>query len=122
MKVKNGSNDLLTSGVIIPEIGKPIEIMLGDADNLTIVIYLIQDASKGNFIMESKVVSNTRLEVSLINFITKGIGGGGSKNLLKIGTVQNRVLYFSFNILSITPDIMPVFQYNFYLGEGVQNG
>jgi hypothetical protein len=121
MKVKSGNMDLLTSGVIIPETGKPIEIKLGDEDNLTTTIYLIQDPNKGNFKMEAKIISNNHLELSLINFITKGVGGGGGKNPIKLGTFQHRALYLSFIILSISSEIMPVFHFNFYLGEGVED-
>lgn len=122
MKVKVGPLDVFMSGTAIVEVGKPIEIFFGDADNLKFTFKLIEDPEKEKFKSAVRLISNKEIELDLINFISAGVGGGGSKYPVKIGTFQARSLYYSISVQSIGKNVQPIFTYTFYLGEAVNNG
>jgi len=122
MKVKIGPLDVFTSGSLLIEIGKPIEIFFGDVDNLKFIFRIVEDSEKEKFKSAVRLISNKEIELDLINFIPNGTGGGGTKYPVKIVTLQKRALYYSITLQSISKNIQPLFTYTFYLGEAVSNG
>jgi hypothetical protein len=123
MEIEIGSLNVLFSGTVLAEIGKPIKIDFGDADNLKLIFNLIVDPSKGKFNSDVRLYNERTIELDLINFVLpKETTGGGSMHPVKIGTFKNRALYYAFIVTSVGSGVLPLFHYTFYLGEEVKNG
>jgi hypothetical protein len=122
MSEKVGNFEVLTSNCLLVEIGKPIEISLGEADSLRFIFNIINDPGKETFSSEARLVNDKTIELDLFNFITSSISGGGTKYPVRVGHFQNKALYYSFYINSVGRGVQPLFTYTFYLGEEVANG
>ena len=122
MKEKIGNLEVLSSNSILVEVGKPIEIFFGDADALNFIFNIINDPGRTKFSSEVRLVNQKKIELDLFNFVSTDSGGGGTKHPVKVGTFQNKALYYSINIMSAGAGVQPLFTYTFYLGEEVVNG
>lgn len=120
-KVKIGTFEVLISYSIMIEIGKPIDISFGDVDQMNVIFNIINDPGKNSFSSEARLVNQTTIEIDLLNFVTTPPSGGGTKQPVKVGTFQNRLLYYSFSITSMGGGVQPIFNCTFYLGEEITN-
>ena len=122
MKERVGTFDILTSNCILVEVGKPIELFFDDTDNLRFIFNIINDPAKDKYSSEVRLINDKTIELDLYNFIATQVGGGGTKNPVRVGHFNNRALYYSFYINSVGGGVQPMFTYTFYLGEEVANG
>ncbi len=119
MNIKVGTLDVLNSGSFLIERGKSFEFDIPEPDKepLKLILFLTDDKSEKKFLMNPRLIDKTTLEINLVNFDEKGVGGGGLLSPTKIGTFQDRALYFAFFISTVNDKVMPLFNYSFYLGE-----
>jgi hypothetical protein len=129
MKIKVGTLDIIFSGSFLIERGKQFEFVIPDKDELPmrLIIFLIDDKNEKHFTIRPRLIDTQTLELSLVNFDHKQVGGGGTTHPLNIGTLHDRQLYVAFYLSVLTDTVMPLFYYTFYLGEHqlkkeVQNG
>src|SRR5688572_15036553 len=113
MTSKVGNYDVHSTGSILVEIGKPIEIFFGGENDLKFIMNLINDPGKANYTSTARLINPKTIEIDLFNFVNSGISQGGSKYPVKIGTLGNRALYYSFLVVSIGNGVQPVFTYTF---------
>ena len=124
MKIKVGALEVLHSGSVNIERGKSFEFHLEKQgeDPMIFRLFLTADPNEDNYKMKPELIDNNILEINLVNFDHEG-GGGGTTKPLRLGTFQNRALYFSFFLPGSMKGITPVFSYTFYSGENeTENG
>lgn len=122
VKEKIGPFDVLTANSLLAEVGKPIEISLGNApEALSFIFNMINDPNKDKYSSEARLIGEKKIELNLFNFIADNVGGGGTTHPVQVGHFQNRRLYYSFYVNSVGGGVQPLFSYTFYLGEEVKD-
>lgn len=118
--VKVGNYDLIESITVIDIDSEPISVNLnGEGSGLTFIFRFIKDEKKSNAEINYSIIDNNTAEVNIIN--ADGFMGGGNTNLISLGNLNNRKLYYNFRIFGLH-DSGNTIILNFYLGEEVTNG
>jgi hypothetical protein len=122
VKVKNGTLDLLTSGVFILKGSEQSSIFLKDDNEEISLILKFQNTEKDTDKINkvATVINNNTLEITFSNY--NNSLGNYTKDMWPIGTFKGRRLLLSYGIFGMTDGSLKKFDYSFYLGEEVQNG
>lgn len=118
--VKIGNYDLIESITVIDIDSEPISVNLnGEETGLTFIFRFIKDEKKSDPEINYSIIDNNTAEVKIIN--ADGFLGGGNTNLISLGNLNNRKLYYNFRIFGLHNSGNTIIL-NFYLGEEVTNG
>lgn len=123
IKIKNGSLDIASSGIILLDGTKTTTFTIKDnGQPLEIVISFKNDEANPNELKRSTkpIEGKNAFEIEFTNY--NSVLGSYTKAPWLIGTSFNRKLYLSYLISGITHSSMKKFEYTFYLGEGENNG
>ncbi len=119
MKIKSGNYEVFDAGTVISFELEPVTFYL--ADDLKIRLSFKDDIDKKEgHCMEFNPISNSELEIILINF-NNSLGTGNTVPL-QVGTLNNKLLYFNFRVFTLNVNTNKTIHYCWYLGEEVQNG
>jgi hypothetical protein len=116
MKIQVGNKDVLESGSVITFDHSPVTLYLNDS--ITVRIIFNEIDSKEQTINYSALTSNL-LEITCTNFHNSA--GVGPSDLVEIGFLHNRKLYFLFRTSSFRnkEDKSLTIHYTFYLGDKI---
>lgn len=123
IKIKNGSLDIASSGIILIDGTKPTTFTIKDNGNpMDIVITFKNDEANPKELKRSTkpIEGKNAFEIEFTNY--NSVLGSYTKEPWLIGTSFNRKLYISYLISGFTQSDMKKFEYSFYLGEGENNG
>lgn len=123
IKIKNGSLDIASSGIILIDGTKPTTFTIKDnGQPMEIVItFKNNDTNPKEIKRSTKLIEGKNaFEIEFTNY--NSILGSYSKEPWLIGISFNRKLYISYSIYGFTQSNMKKLEYSFYLGEGENNG
>lgn len=118
MRKTSGFFEIFDSGTIISFRNESIIFYL--TDDLKITLSFINDPSNQSQKMNPRPINNKEMILELTNF--NNSLGTGTTEPLKLGTLNNRVLYLNFVVYSLGINSQKTFNYTWYLGEEVKNG
>jgi len=122
IKIKIGELCVYESGFIYSFQNTPIDFHLKDEGPLLVVrLLFIDDASKGESVIEAKSASTNLIELKHINFKEK-IGGVCFEAPMRIGIFDNKELYLQLHIETTNNKNIRKVSYCWYLGKEVTNG
>jgi hypothetical protein len=124
VKVKNGNLDMILSGTLIVNSLETTFITLsgaaGEILNFSFIFETKNDQANAEPSTLNKIINDTLLEVTFVNFFNPF--GIHAREHIKVGSFENRELYFQYFISAYPGQNIKVFQYTFYLGEVVNHG
>ena len=115
-----GKYDLIESITVIDIDSEPISVTLdGEEKGLTFIFCFAKDEKEKGSRINYVTKNDNTAEVTLIN--VDGFLGGGNTELISLGTLKNRKLYYNFRVFGLQNSGNTIIL-NFYLGEEVNNG
>jgi hypothetical protein len=119
MKIKSGNYEVFNSGTVISFEHEPVTFNL--ADDLQIRLAFKDDIdNKEGHCIEFNPISNSELEIILINF--NNSLGTGNQVPLQVGTLNNKLLYLNFRVYTLNVNTNKTIHYCWYLGKEVVIG
>lgn len=112
LKQKSVGKDIIASGSVHTFDNKNLEL---DISGLRLIFNFLTD-SKGQR-MEHELIDEKSLQLNVFNF--DNFLGTGTIKPIKIGTIDNRHLYLSFIVHSISKESNKLVTYTFFLGGNV---
>jgi len=112
VKIKSSGKDVVSSGSCHTFDNKNLEIEIAGLR----FIFEFQNDSEGQRI-EKEPINNTCLKLKVYNFDNSL--GTGTTSPIPLGAVNNRRLYMSFLVHTLSKESSKLFTYTFFLGEGV---
>lgn len=109
ISLKSSNKDIFASGTVHTFSLDNLEIQLS---NLKFIISFINDGGGSRW--EINPVSNIEMTLRLFNI--KNTLGTSLSEPIKVGTYQNRELYFMFTVYAITNSSVKLFHYTFFWG------
>jgi hypothetical protein len=122
VELKNGTFDLLTSGLVVVNGDYPTTLVLKvDNEQVTLIIKFVNDEKDTKKTTKvAKVLNATTVEITFTNY--NNFTGNYTKELWRIASIKNRGLYWGYTIYGFSEGNTKKVDYSFYLGEGVNNG
>jgi len=123
VKIKNGIYDLTASGMVILDSSVQTVITIKDEGQpFDMIIQFKNDESNPKETKrETKLIpGKNAFEINFTNY--NSVLGSFTKEFWFIGTSNQRKLYFTYLISSLTDSKLKRLEYSFYLGEEVKNG
>lgn len=119
--ITSGNLEVLHSGSIIQIKDEPINITLtGKTETpLNFVFIFKDDKNDKETVTNYNLIDEFTLEITFINFNSSL--GTGNTDLIDLGSIDNRKLFFNYRIYSIK-NLGKTLHYSFYIGEEVKNG
>ncbi|PKA14338.1 DUF6864 domain-containing function [Leptospira haakeii] len=116
MKITFGEYELVHSGVLIEIKDNPIKIVLPDEieGDYSFLINFESNSEIKEPKTNIKRIDRFTLKIDFINFTN--FQGGGNTNLIELGTLKNRPLYFNYRIFDL-PTAGKSILFNFYIRE-----
>lgn len=120
MKIKSGIYDVIYSGTVIGVTGEPFEFQFPEKhSSLKLILYFKDDEKVKDSKMEFGFPEEKTMTITLFNAKTNL--GIGNVELLHLGHLEDRKLYFNFRAYSVD-ELSKSIHYTFYLGEEAENG
>lgn len=111
--VKIGVLDLLTSGSVLTHDNSPVEFKIGNL-SFELMFYEDKSISTNKIEFDTPATKINTLIIKITNF--NNILGTMNKFPLQVGTLANRLLYFSFIVYNIENNNR-VIHYSWFLGQ-----
>jgi hypothetical protein len=119
MKIKAGENEVIYSGTVVSILNEPIVFDFPkEHASLRFIMNFVDDRSDGKSQAKFNAIDAKTMEILFVNF-ARDLGTGNT-NLLHIGHINGRKLYFNYRIYSIK-SISNTLHYTFYLGKEEKN-
>lgn len=111
--VKIGVLDFLTSGTVLTHDNSPVEFKIGNL-SFELMFYEDKSISTNKIEFDTPATKTNTLIIKITNF--NNVIGTMNKSLLQVGTLANRLLYFSFIVYTIENNNR-VIHYSWFLGQ-----
>ena len=108
-----GVLDLLTSGSVLTHDNSPVEFKIGNL-SFELMFYEDKSISTNKIEFDTPATKTNKLIIKITNF--NNVIGTMNKSLLQVGTLANRLLYFSFIVYNIENNNR-VIHYSWFLGQ-----
>lgn len=119
MKITLGDYEVVFSGTVITILNEPLIFHFPKPlAPLRLVATFILDETRSGSFTEYNLIDTDKLEVHFVNF-GKDLGSGNTE-LIKLGSFQNKQLYFNYRVYAIS-GISNTLHYTFYSREGGNN-
>ncbi|MFZ4672524.1 MAG: DUF6864 domain-containing function [Flavobacterium sp.] len=120
MKITSGEYELLYSGTVIGINDEDISFEFPpEKASLKTIISFKTNTSEKNSSINFELIDNKTLKIILIN--AESSLGTGNTNVLDIGNIDDKTLFFNYRIYSIK-NISKTIHYTFYLRKEEKNG
>jgi hypothetical protein len=115
VSVKIGMLDLLASGSVLVHDTSPVEFKIGNL-SFELMFYEDKSISTNKIEFENPATKTNTLFIKTTNF--NNILGTMNTSPLQVGTLSNRILYFSFIVYTIENNNR-VIHYSWFLGQTI---
>lgn len=125
MFIKSGPANIIESGTVIGYYKNPIEFIFPseNQEDMRLILEFRNDETSEELYSENKVINSYTMKMILYNFNSPM--GSGTRNPIRLGNLNNRVMYGHFRISTVSDDNSEtdkMIHYTFYLvdegGEG----
>ena len=121
MIIQVGEYELIKSGNILTIKDSPVTIKLIDEveGDYTFIINFVQDTENKETVTKYTAIDKFTLQIDFKNF--DGYQGGGNTNLINLGTLRKKELFFNYRVFDLT-NVGKTLIFNFYTGKEGNNG